>query len=222
LLSSSSVFQSAAAPGGDVIKYQHSSKPSTLAVIFLTLSNNYNVVTKIPKLFADFNNADQQGRVRLNTNGTFEDIKKLGLELKEGIEVLLDDNDSLTTIGKIKYSDEEKIWVAEISWDNIKLNDRLLDALSNSEVQKQLATYRQLLINAKSIETDKSFVKQYDDHLNTLAEIAIAVNHNNMLLLTKLIEQESRYYGWSYLPNDYGENVETAFWNLKKLIMDND
>jgi hypothetical protein len=30
LLSSSTVFQSAAAPGFDIIKYEHSSKPSTL------------------------------------------------------------------------------------------------------------------------------------------------------------------------------------------------
>src|SRR5690606_21438138 len=139
-----------------------------------------------------------------------------------GIKVLLNDNDSLTTIGNVKYSDEEKIWVAEISWDNINHNDRLLDGLSNTEVQKQLVIYRQLLLNAKSIETDKSFVKQYDDHLNTLDEIAIAVNHNNILLLTKLIEQESQYYGRSYLPNDYGEKVETAFWNLQKLIMGDD
>lgn len=179
-------------------------------------------MTEIPKLFADFNNADEHRRVRLNTKGTFADIKKLNLELKDGMQVFLDDNDSLTTIGYIKYSYEEKIWVAEINWGDIKHNDNLLDVLSNTEVQKQFAVYRQLLLNAKSIETDKAFVKQYDDHLNSVDEIIAAFNNNNTTLLTKLIEQESRYYGWSYLPNDYGEKVETAFWNLKKLITNSD
>ncbi len=119
-------------------------------------------MTEFPKLFADFNNADQHGRVRLNTNGTFEDIRKSNLELKEGMQVFLDDNDSLTAIGHVKYSDEEKIWVAEIDWDDIKHNDNLFDTLSKSEVQKQFTVYRQLIQNAQSIETDKSFVKQYD------------------------------------------------------------
>ena len=77
----------------------------------------------IAKLFADFNNADRQGRVRLNTNGTFADIKRLNIELKENMQVFLDDDDSLTTIGNIKYSDEEKIWVAEINWNNIHHSD---------------------------------------------------------------------------------------------------
>jgi hypothetical protein len=48
------------------------------------------------------------------------------------------------------------------------------------------------------------------------------VGREDTALLTNLIEQESRSYGWSYLPNDYGEKVETAFWNLKKIIVDND
>jgi hypothetical protein len=73
----------------------------------------------IPKLFADFNNADQHGRVRLNTNGTHADIKRLSLVLKEGMQVVLDDDDSLTTLGSVKYSNEENIWVAEINWDTL-------------------------------------------------------------------------------------------------------
>lgn len=77
----------------------------------------------IPKLSADFNNSDQHGRVRLNTNGTFEDIKRLNLTLKENMQVFLDDDDSLTTIGKLKFSDEENIWVAEINWDDVKHKD---------------------------------------------------------------------------------------------------
>ncbi len=77
-------------------------------------------MTELPKLFADFNNADQHGRVRLNTNGTFADIKRLSLELKEGMQVPLHDDDSLKTVGQLKYSDKENIWVAEINWNTIK------------------------------------------------------------------------------------------------------
>jgi hypothetical protein len=39
LLSSSSVFQSAAAPGFDIIKYQHSSKPSTLPATLFSMQD---------------------------------------------------------------------------------------------------------------------------------------------------------------------------------------
>ena len=70
------------------------------------------------KIFADFNNGDTSGRVRLNTNGSLSDIHKLGDKFKENIIVLLDDGDSLQVFGRVKYSDEEQIWVAEIDWDN--------------------------------------------------------------------------------------------------------
>ena len=178
-------------------------------------------MTEIAKLFADFNNADQHGRIRLNNNITLEDIKKLKIELKQGMQILLNDNHGLTAISQIKYSHEEKIWVAEIDLDDIKHNDNLVDTLNKSEVQKKFTIYRQLIQNAKSIENDKSFLKQYDGHLNSLGEIEIAFNTNDITLLTKLINEESRAYGWSYLPNDYGEKVETAFWNLKKLFTNN-
>ena len=76
----------------------------------------------ILKLFVDFNNADLHGRVRLNTNQTFADIDILKLELKEGMQVFLDDEDRLATIGHLTYSDEENTWVAEINWDTLYLN----------------------------------------------------------------------------------------------------
>ncbi len=89
-----------------------------------------------------------------------------------------------------------------------------MTTLSNTEVRRQFTVYHQLIQNAKSIETDKSLRKQYDDHLNSLNEIEAAFNNKETALLTKLIEQESRFYGWSYLPNDYGKKVETSFWEF--------
>lgn len=72
------------------------------------------------KLFADFNNADFKGRIRLNTLGTISSLKYHGIELKDGLNVLLDDEDSLRVSGTVQFSKEENIWVAEISWDDIK------------------------------------------------------------------------------------------------------
>lgn len=73
-----------------------------------------------------------------------------------------------------------------------------------------------------TIEKDVSCINQYSSHLEWLDIFEIAFNNNDIALLTNLIEQESRSYGWSYLPNDYGEKVETAFWNLKRIIIGND
>lgn len=68
----------------------------------------------IPKIFADFNNADRKGRIRLNTNGSLSDIKLLKIELIDGKKVMLDDDDGLATIGSLMFSEEERIWVVEI------------------------------------------------------------------------------------------------------------
>jgi hypothetical protein len=75
----------------------------------MCLNNNSN------KIFVDFNNADTKGRIRLNTAGTLEDLKKYHITLVEGLEVILDDNDGLVTKGIVKYSEEENIWVAIIN-----------------------------------------------------------------------------------------------------------
>ena len=74
----------------------------------------------IEVIFADFNNADEKGRVRLSTNGSLNDIKNKNIELVSGKKVLLDDYDELKTFGTLYFSTEENIWVAEINWDDIQ------------------------------------------------------------------------------------------------------
>ena len=39
----------------------------------------------ILKIFADYNNADKNGRVRLNTSGAYENIQGMSIELQEGM-----------------------------------------------------------------------------------------------------------------------------------------
>ncbi|MDO6433263.1 hypothetical protein Q4E93_21815 [Flavitalea sp. BT771] len=72
------------------------------------------------KIYADFNNADSKGRVRLTSDGTFRDLERLNIKLKSGLEILLDDDEGLATSGVVLFSDEEKIWVAKINWDDLK------------------------------------------------------------------------------------------------------
>ena len=71
-----------------------------------------------PKIFADFNNADEKGRVRLNTNGSINDLKNI--ILRRGLPILLDDNDDLTCEAILDFSEEEDMWVAIINWNNIQ------------------------------------------------------------------------------------------------------
>jgi hypothetical protein len=72
-----------------------------------------------PVIFADFNNADALGRVRLNTVGTVEDLGRLGLQLADGLRVTLHDDD-LQADGVVTYSAEEHIWVAKIDWNALR------------------------------------------------------------------------------------------------------
>jgi hypothetical protein len=74
----------------------------------------------LKRIFADFNNADYKGRVRLNSQGTVEDITKSNILLTNGVEILLTDYDSLQTIGIVEFSEDEQIWVARINWDSFK------------------------------------------------------------------------------------------------------
>jgi hypothetical protein len=73
---------------------------------------------ELEKIFADFNNADVHGRIRLSTKGSLEDIQLKKIELKDGKQIFLDDENEMTTLGVLRFSIEEDIWVAEINWNN--------------------------------------------------------------------------------------------------------
>ncbi|QEI40739.1 hypothetical protein BMF77_01311 [Dolichospermum sp. UHCC 0315A] len=71
------------------------------------------------RVFADFNNADEEGRLRLNCIGTIEDLSRQKVELQDG-QTLTFYSEDLEVEGMIKHSTEENIWVAVIDWDNIR------------------------------------------------------------------------------------------------------
>jgi hypothetical protein len=72
-----------------------------------------------PKVFADFQNADEQGRLRLNCIGTIEDLSRQGTQLIPGGKLLIY-SEELEADAVIEYSDQEKIWVAAIDWEQIR------------------------------------------------------------------------------------------------------
>lgn len=72
------------------------------------------------KIYADFNNADTRGRVRLNTNGSLNDIKEQNIGLKPGMMVQLNDNEEFSISGIVEFSNEENIWVVKIDWNDLK------------------------------------------------------------------------------------------------------
>ncbi len=77
-----------------------------------------------PKVFADFHNADTQGRLRLNCIGTVEDLARQNIELQNG-QLLTLYSEDLEVNGAVQYSSEEKLWVAAIDWNAIKQLDEI-------------------------------------------------------------------------------------------------
>ncbi len=83
-------------------------------------------MTILLRVYVDFHNADKKGRIRLNCDGTVEDLAKYGISLSEGLELKLY-MEEVETIGKVTYSTDEDIWVAVVDWNAINIGSRLSD-----------------------------------------------------------------------------------------------
>jgi hypothetical protein len=77
------------------------------------------------KVFVDFHNADVQGRLRLNCIGTIEDLSRQHTELENGQRLVLYGED-LEVDGIVQFSEDEKIWVVAIDWNQIRQVGELL------------------------------------------------------------------------------------------------
>ncbi len=71
------------------------------------------------RIYADFHNADPEGRLRLNCVGTIEDLSRYQVELREGEKLVLY-SEELEVDGVVEYSASEKLWVAAINWHQIR------------------------------------------------------------------------------------------------------
>ena len=65
------------------------------------------------KIYADLQNADVSGRIRMNCRGTAGDLAGLRLELSEGLDVILYDEE-FEVDGRVEFSELEDRWVAVI------------------------------------------------------------------------------------------------------------
>jgi hypothetical protein len=77
------------------------------------------------RIFVDFHNADEQGRLRLNCIGTIEDLSRQHAELENGQRLTLYGED-LEVDGVVQFSEDEKIWVVAIDWNQIRQVEQLI------------------------------------------------------------------------------------------------
>jgi hypothetical protein len=79
----------------------------------------------LSRVFVDFHNADEQGRLRLNCIGTLEDLARQKAELENGQQLTLYSED-LEVDGVVQFSEDEKVWVATIDWNQIRQVEQLV------------------------------------------------------------------------------------------------
>jgi hypothetical protein len=66
-------------------------------------------------IYADFQNSDPEGYVRLNTQGTRGDLEAAGLTLSDGLRLNLSDGE-LKTEALVVKPGSEGVWRAKIDW----------------------------------------------------------------------------------------------------------
>ena len=76
-------------------------------------------MTNKPSIYADFNNTDPQGRLRLNVRGARDDLARQCVRLEENMSIIVHD-DELEADASAQFSAEEQIWVAVIDWGMVR------------------------------------------------------------------------------------------------------
>ena len=72
-----------------------------------------------PRVFADFHNADANGRLRLNCAGTVADLERQKIVLRNEQSLIIY-SEELEVEGVVHYSEEEELWTAVIDWEAIQ------------------------------------------------------------------------------------------------------
>jgi hypothetical protein len=88
-----------------------------------------------PKVYADFQNLDDDNRLKLTCAGTIEDLTRQGIELREGLVLTfyMDDADDegrpdpLLAEGIVHYQEEDRCWVASIDWSALRHASELMN-----------------------------------------------------------------------------------------------
>jgi hypothetical protein len=80
------------------------------------------------RIYADFNNLDDENRLKLTCAGTQADLERLGIHLQEGMTLTfyMDDaddegrTDDILVEGVVHYNTQKKCWVAEAKWNALR------------------------------------------------------------------------------------------------------
>lgn len=72
----------------------------------------------IKKIFADFNNRDSEGYLRLNCEGTKLDLMDQFIDLHDGMRLIACDGDISAEI-LVRSPGEERIWRGEILFETL-------------------------------------------------------------------------------------------------------
>lgn len=98
------------------------------------------------RIYADFHNLDDENRLNLTCVGTIEDLERLGIGLREGLEFTFytdDANDhgepdDLIVDGVVEYDRGHQRWVAKVDWSTVKHTSDLVPA--NGPTGARIAT----------------------------------------------------------------------------------
>lgn len=81
-----------------------------------------------PPIYADFQNLDDQNRLRLTAQGTRDDLARHGIRLQEGLRLTFytddaDDDgnpDNLLADGTVQRNEQEQCWGAAVDWNALR------------------------------------------------------------------------------------------------------
>ena len=86
------------------------------------------------RIYADFHNLDDENRLKLTSVGTKEDLERLGITLRDGLEFTFytdDANDQgeaddLLVDGVVEFDRTNQCWVANVDWSAVKHSSDLI------------------------------------------------------------------------------------------------
>ena len=72
-------------------------------------------------IYADFQNADTDGLIRLNCAGSISDLERNQIRLCDGLALTLSDGE-IRAEGIVRKPGAEGVWRAEVDWKKIQSN----------------------------------------------------------------------------------------------------
>jgi hypothetical protein len=81
-----------------------------------------------PRIYADFQELDDENRLKLTCRGTLQDLQRNGIQLRDGLRLTFftddaDDQgrpDDLLADGVVQFDAAEWCWVAAVDWTKLR------------------------------------------------------------------------------------------------------